>query len=263
MHPEPDFAPACRGLRDEIIEYYRDRAEAIDDEAGMRTLDTNSTLVPRRARLLLELVARRSGRDSIAELEIADLGCGFGAMSLYFASAGARVTGIDPNQDRFQVGARVAGRLGLQASFRRGWVEEMPLADEAFDLVVLNNSLCYLTDRSDRRRALKHALRIARPGAWLVMRNPSLGFPIDPFTGLPFVHQIPAPLARPFLRLTARGRTRSEVRLISAGAARRELRRAGFSEVRVEREVSGRRPSRYQHLTGRRPEEPQGQAPSA
>jgi hypothetical protein len=46
------------------------------------------------------------------------------------------------------------------------------------------------------------------------------------------------------------------VRLLSAGAARRELRRAGFEQVRLERGVTGWRPGRYQHLTGRRPERP-------
>jgi SAM-dependent methyltransferase len=258
-----DFAPACRGLRDEIIEHYRDRGEAIDDEAGLRTLDTNSTLVPQRARLLIDLLARRGALDSVAGLDVADLGCGFGAISLYFASAGARVTGIDPNHERFQVGAAVAERLGLAAGFRRGWVEQAPLPDSAYDLVVLNNSLCYVTDRADRRRALAQALRICRPGGWVVIRNPSLGAPIDPFTGLPLVHQLPAPLARPLLRLTARGRNRSRVRLLSAGAARRELRRAGFERVRLERGVTGWRPGRYQHLTGRRPERPGEPAPSA
>jgi ubiquinone/menaquinone biosynthesis C-methylase UbiE len=250
---EPNFAPACRALRGEVIEYYRDRGEAIDDDAGLRTLATNSTLVPQRARLLMELLARRRGENSIEGLKLADLGCGFGAMSLYFATAGARVTGMDPNEGRFQVGARVARSLGLDATFKRGWVEEMPLDDADFDLVVLNNSLCYLTDRSDRRRALEHVLRICRPGARLAMRNPSLASPIDPFTGLPLVHQLPAPLARPILKLTPRGRSRSTVRMMSAAAAKRELRRAGFEEVRFERDSSERRPARYQHLTARRP----------
>jgi SAM-dependent methyltransferase len=256
VHPERDFAPICRCLRDEIIEHYRDRGEAIDDAAGLRTLDTNSTLVPQRARLLIELFSLRSGRDSVEGLEVADLGCGFGAISLYLACLGARVTGIDPNEERFQVGARVAAKFGLEASYRRGWIEEMPLADASFDLIVLNNSLCYLSDRSDRRRALVHTLRICRPGARLVMRNPSRSSPLDPFTGLPLVHQVPTLLSRPVLRLTPRGRTRSKVRLVSAATARRELRRAGFVEVRSERGVPGRWPPRYQHLTGRRPEAP-------
>jgi ubiquinone/menaquinone biosynthesis C-methylase UbiE len=259
MYAERSFAPVCRALRDEIVEHYRARGERIDDEAGLRTLDTNSTLVPQRGRLLVELLAGRRGGDSLEGLVLGDLGCGFGAMSLYFAHLGARVVGVDPNAERFVVGARVAERLGLPASFRRGWAEELPLGDSSLDLVVFNNSLCYVTDRSDRRRALEHALRVCRPGGWLAMRNPSIAAPVDPFTGLPLVHQLPAPLAGALLRFTARGRGRSRVRLMSAGAARRELRRAGFEQVRIERPPAERRPIRYQHLTAHRPRD--GSAP--
>jgi SAM-dependent methyltransferase len=259
MYSDRDFTPVCRALRDEIVEHYRARGERIDDDAGLRTLDTNSTLVPERGRMLLELIARRSGRDSVEGLAVGDVGCGFGAISLYFANLGARVVGVDPNAERFAVGARVAARLGLPASFRRGWAEELPLDDASLDLVVFNNSLCYVTDRADRRRALEHALRACRPGARLAMRNPSLAAPLDPFTGLPLVHQLPPLLAKPVLNLTSRGRNRSRVRLMSALAARRELRRAGFEEVRIERPPAERRPIRYQHLTARRPVE--GSAP--
>ena len=249
----PDFNPISRALRGEIIEHYRSLGEAIDDEAGLRTLDTNSTLVPQRAELLLGLIGRFSGSGSIEGLDVADLGCGFGAISLYFANLGARVTGIDPKPERLEVGAEVAGRLGLDASFKRGWIEEAPLPDAAFDIVVLNNSFCYLTERSDRSRALRQALRISRPGGGVVMRNPTLGSPVDPFTGLPLVHQLPSAITEPVLRFVRSNGNRSKVRLKTGAGARRELRRAGFAEVRLERGLAERRPGRYQHLTGRRP----------
>jgi SAM-dependent methyltransferase len=249
----PDFTRIHRSLRGRIIEHYRDRGEPIDDDLGRRTLDTNSTLVPQRAGLLIDLVSRRLGRDSVRGLDVADLGCGFGAISLYFAAAGAHVRGVDPNDERFAVGAEVAREMRLDASFQRGWIEALPLEDSSFDLIVINNSFCYLTVRTDRRCALEHVLRVGRPGARLVMRNPGLGSPLDPFTGLPLVHQVPEPFAKPFLRLTERGRTRSKVRLMSAAAAKRELEEAGFDEVHIERSVGERRPARYQHLTAKRP----------
>lgn len=257
IHPvdrKRQFARISRELRRGIIEHYRERGEAIDDESGLRTLDTNSILVPERAELLIELHERRSGSASIEGMRVADLGCGFGAISLYLASLGASVVGVDPKEERFEVSAEIAADQGLAASFQRGWAEELPLPDAEFDLVVINNSLCYLTGRSDRRRALEHVWRISRPGARIVMRNPSRGALLDPFTGLPLVHQVPAALAAPALKLSRRGANRSEVRLMFSRAARRELRRAGFDEVRVERVRSERRPARYQHLTARRPD---------
>jgi SAM-dependent methyltransferase len=251
VYRERNFARVARALRDEIIVHFRVRPEPIDDEAGLVTLDTNSTLVPDRARLLLDLYTRRTERDSIEGLEIADLGCGFGAMSLYFATAGATVSGVDTNRARLRVGAELAERFRLPAAFERGWLEEMALPDSHFDLAVMNNSLCYITDRDDRRRALANTLRILKPGGWLVLRDPSRLSPVDPFTGMPLIHQLPRPLAGAVLRLSARGRDRSRVWLMSPRSARRALRRAGFEQIRSERGVPGRR---YLHLTARRPE---------
>ena len=249
---ERRYAEVARALRDEIIDHYRDRGESLDTPAGRRTLDTNTTLAAQRGELLLRLLARCGGPAELRGLRVADLGCGFGALSLYLATAGADVTGIDPNVERQRVGARVAERLRLAATFRRGWLEDLVLPDAAFDIAVLNNSLCYIVARDERRRALQHTLRILVPGGWLVMRNPARMAPLDPFTGLPFVHQISPHLSARILR--RRERPRSTVRLKTAGAASRELRREGFTSVRRQRiDQAWWLPPRYQHHTARRP----------
>jgi SAM-dependent methyltransferase len=254
MTVEQRFAPVAHELRDGIIEHYRDRGQRLDTEAGLRTLDTNSTLAPRRAGVLLEVLAAGGGPADVAGLRIADLGCGFGALSLYFAAAGAEVVGIDPHRARSAVSADIARRLSLAATFQLGWIDDLVLPSESFDLAVLNNSLCYIVPRAQRRRAMHHMLRILAPGGWVVMTNPSRAAPTDPFTGMPLIHQLPPGLAR---RLT-RGRTppRSHVRLLTAAGASRELRRAGFTSVRSHR-VGGRSwiPSRYVHHAARRPPE--------
>jgi len=250
---ERRFAPVARALRDGIIEHYHDRGESLDSVAGRRTLDTNSILAPERAILLMRILERRGGPTSLEGLRVADLGCGFGSLSLVFAVAGASVVGVDPNIDRASVSGAIAHHLGLDAQFRRGWAEDLVLDDESVDLVVLNNSLCYVTGRSERRRALRHAWRVLGRGGWALLRNPSRMAPVDPFTGLPLVHQLPPSLAR---RLVAR-RTprRSDVRLVTGGGAVRELKRAGFSDVRVERiDQPWWRPPRYQHHSGRKTE---------
>ena len=230
---ERRFAEVARALRDEIIEHYRDRGERLDTPAGRRTLDTNTTLAAQRGELLMALLAQRGGPTDLRGLSVIDLGCGFGALSLYLATAGAEVLAIDPKDERQAVGARVAARLRLPATFRRGWLEDLVVAGEQFDLAVLNNSLCYIVARRERRRALDHTLRVLVPGGWLVMRNPARMAPLDPFTGLPFVHQIPPQIAARLLR--RRRPSRSGVRLLTAGAASRELGRAGFTSVRRQR----------------------------
>lgn len=246
------FAEVARALREEVVEHYRERGEDIDTPAGRRTLDTNTTLAARRGALLLELIARGGGPPDVAGLRVVDLGCGFGALALYLATAGAEVVGVDPNADRQQVAVRVAERLRLPATFRRGWLEDLVLPDASFDVAVLNNSLCYLVPRTERLRALRHVRRVLRPDGVLVTRNPARTAPLDPFTGLPLVHQLPPRVAARLLR--HRTPPRSPVRLLTAGAASRELRRAGFTAVRAER--VGQRwwlPPRYQHHVARAP----------
>ncbi len=252
IDPEARFAPIAHALRDHIIEHYRDRGQSLHDEAGLRTLDTNSTLTAQRAELLLSALARAGTPVDPEGLRVVDLGCGFGALSVYFAARGASVVGIDPNGERLGVGTAVAREFGLDATFRRGWLEDLVLPDESFDLAVLNNSFCYLVRRSDRRRALANVYRVLAPGGHAVLRNPSRSAPLDPFTGLPLVHQLPPSVAQRIL--SRRRRPRSPVRLRTAGGLTRELRRAEFDHVRAVRVDGTRwRPPRYQHHVARRP----------
>jgi hypothetical protein len=90
-----------------------------------------------------------------------------------------------------------------------------------------------------------------------VIRNPNRWHPRDQFTGLPLITLLPA---RAATRLSGRlGRPRSEVRLVSPLEAKRELRRAGFTDVTLAASPASRWPefmkpiARYQHLVARRP----------
>jgi SAM-dependent methyltransferase len=245
------YARVTRALRAAVIEHYSTRGKPLDDPRGLRTLDTNSTLAPVRANLLLDLLARR-GTSSVEGLDLVDLGCGFGSLSLCLAAVGARVIGIDPHAERLAVAASVARALELTAEFRSGSMEAMLLADQSVDVAVMNNSLCYVTKGEDRRRSLAHALRVLRPGGWLVIRDPARGSPIDPFSGLPLVHQIPLEISARLPRRIVRNR--SSVRLYSRPAQKRELRSAGFVAVKSERlSVERLKPRRYQHFTASRP----------
>jgi ubiquinone/menaquinone biosynthesis C-methylase UbiE len=153
------------------------------------------------------------------------------------------------------VGRAVAAEYGLDLEFEVGRAERLDLPDESFDLVVMNNSLCYIASADARAAALGEALRVLEPGGWLVTRNPNRAHPIDQFTGLPAVHWLPPRAAS---RVAARlGRPRSSVTLTGPWAAYRELRKAGFEGVRQEPSGPGRPRAylrwvaRYQHLTAR------------
>ncbi len=249
----PAFAAIAHDLRDGLIEHYERRRESLDTAAGLVTLDTNSMLAARRGRLLLRLLAE-DGAGSIAGRRVLDLGAGFGALALYCAHLGAEVVAVDPNGQRLAVSLEIAERRGLAVSPVIAHAQSLPLADASVDLVIANNSLCYIVERDAHRLALSEMLRVLRPGGRLIVRNPNRLHPRDPFTGLPLLGLLaPGAADRAF---GAIGRHRSHVRLYSPGGAVRLLRRAGFSQVRW-RGQPGHRRSRiaaYHHVLARRPD---------
>jgi SAM-dependent methyltransferase len=255
MSSEIPFEPIVPALRAEIVEFFAARKQSLDDDSGRRTLDTNSTLAARRADMLISPFLARSGHSRLEGLRLADLGCGFGSISLALAARKARVVGVDPNVERMRVGAELASRFGLPAAFHAGTLEEPGLPPASFDLVVVNNAFCYVVDRDARARALESILAALAPGGWLIMRDPNRAHPRDVFTGLPLVHRLP-PRAADSL-LSRIGIHRSRVRVTTPRAARRELRRAGFERVRYD--GAGSRPrwldrlAGHHHISGQRP----------
>jgi SAM-dependent methyltransferase len=249
----PAFAAIAQELRDGIIEYYESRSERIDTPAGVVTLDTNSILAAGRGRLLLRLLAEQ-GAGPIVGRRVLDLGAGFGALALYFAHLGAEVVAVDPNEQRLAVAVAIAARRGLPISGVTAHAQSLPLSDASVDLLVANNSLCYIVERPTRLLALQEIRRVLRPNGWLVIRNPNRLHPRDQFTGLPLLALLTPSLARRIA--SALGRHRSDVRLQSPGGAVRALRRAGFSEVSWQPHPvrrPGARFAAYQHVLARRP----------
>lgn len=248
----PAFAGLAHELRDRIVEHYERRGERLDTPAGVMTLDTNSVLAPGRGRLLLRLLAQE-GMGSIAGLRVLDLGAGFGALSLYFAHLGAEVVAVDPNAERMRVAEAIARRHDLSLSIATAHAQALPFPDASFDLVVANNSLCYLVGEQVHDEAVREIHRVLRPGGWMVMRNPNRLHPRDQFTSLPLLPLLPPALAHRTTR--ALGRHRSHVQLRSPGAAVRTLRRAGFAHARWRPQPGGGFGDRfagYHHVLARR-----------
>lgn len=253
-----DFAPIADSLRAEVERFYRERDESLSGPAGINTLETNSGFVERRGEPLLEILRLHGGVDSIAGLRLLDLGCGFGALSVFFAARGATVTGIDPNEERLTVGRAVAAEHGLPVELHQGRLQALALQDASFDLAVQNNVLCYVVPRDERGAALAETLRVLEPGGSLVVRNPNRWNPLDQFTGLPLIQLLPPAGANRTAALL--GRSRSKVRITSSPEAVRELRGAGFTDVRHASPPNRKWPAllkafaRYQHLIARRPD---------
>jgi 2-polyprenyl-3-methyl-5-hydroxy-6-metoxy-1,4-benzoquinol methylase len=261
------FEPVEASLRRELVEYYRESGERLTVGSWHVTLETNSVLVERRAEPLLEMLCRELDRPTLRGLRVIDLGCGFGALAVYFASHGASVRGIDPNGRRIVVGQRVAAFHGLDVQLGVGRMEGIESDDARFDLAIQNNSLCYVVDPRDRIRALMEARRVLRPGGLLLIRNPNRLAPVDQFTGLPLLHLLPPGGAQRTARLLRRNR--SNVRLLSNHGAVAEVRRAGFERVRAVSSPASSWPgwlqrfARYQHVMAMRPAQAPTPRPAA
>jgi ubiquinone/menaquinone biosynthesis C-methylase UbiE len=99
----------------------------------------------------------RSGMD------VLDAGCGVGSIALDLAPmiAPGRVTGIDPDAGQIDAARRSASERGIEnAEFQTGSVNELPFAEESFDVVYANAVLIYVRDPI---RALAEFRRVLRP----------------------------------------------------------------------------------------------------
>lgn len=99
-------------------------------------------------------------------MEILDVGCGTGNLSLELARLGVRVTGIDVSEPMLAKARYKAEREGLPVKFYRADARKLPFNDGTFDAVV---SLTALEFVPDLREALEEAYRVLKPGGRLVV----------------------------------------------------------------------------------------------
>lgn len=100
-------------------------------------------------------------------LEVADLGCGDGALTLEIARWAGRVVAVDPDPitlDRARAAATGAG--GADVTWTRADLGALPFGDASFDLALLSQVLHGL---EDPRAAVVEAARITRPGGTVLV----------------------------------------------------------------------------------------------
>jgi SAM-dependent methyltransferase len=105
------------------------------------------------------LVSARAGVG--AGQRVLDVACGTGVLAREAhrrTDGSGGVTGLDPHPGMLAV----AGRITPEVEWREGVAEDLPFEDDTFDHVVSQFGLMFFPDR---RRALREALRVAKPGA--------------------------------------------------------------------------------------------------
>ena len=95
-------------------------------------------------------------------LDVADLGCGEGYLTVEAARFAKRVVAIDRSEAVLaRARERVAGRRLKNIEWRKGELEHLPLEDDSVDVALLSQALHHA---ADPKKALAEAVRIVRPG---------------------------------------------------------------------------------------------------
>lgn len=172
-----------------------------DAPAYKEFLDAGGANAANQARQILDTTRPfRAGSD--ADIDVLDVGCGYGYVAVELARRCRRVVGIEPSPFLAGAARRVVALSGLSnVELRPDSVEQLD-DSSAFDLVVLDNVLEHLP-RQDH--ALSLIVRALRPGGLLYIVVPNKLWPIEVHYFLPFLSYLPLPLANRYLRLSGRG----------------------------------------------------------
>ena len=101
-------------------------------------------------------------------VELLDVACGAGQLSLIAARAGARVTGCDISTNWLVQARRSAAAEGLTVVFEEGDAEALPYGNATFDAVV---SLIGAMFAPRPERVAAELTRVCRPGGIIAMAN--------------------------------------------------------------------------------------------
>lgn len=114
-----------------------------------------------------------------SEMNLLDIGCGPGTITLGLAKAVApgSVMGIDHDRTHVRAARSLAGDRGqANVSFRRASVFALPLADDTFDVVFENDVFVHLSDRA--ADAAREAFRVTKPRGLFAARDADAGHAI-------------------------------------------------------------------------------------
>ncbi len=103
-----------------------------------------------------------------AGLEVLDVACGTGNLAIPAARTGARITGVDIAENLLEQARQRADAAELRVDFRYGDAEQLPFADNSFDVVVSMYGAMF----APRPEVVAAELvRVVRPSGLIAMAN--------------------------------------------------------------------------------------------
>lgn len=151
-----DAAATVRADEARLQEVLRLRRENFDAHTGPDTRDGRQ-LVPGRSWAAWS----RALGHLMPPLDVADIGCGEGYLTIEAAQWARQVTAIDRSPDVLARAKALAARRRVSnVTWKRGEMEKLPLPDASVDLAVLSQALHHA---SEPALALAEATRVVRP----------------------------------------------------------------------------------------------------
>ena len=103
----------------------------------------------------------------LPEIEVADLGCGEGYLTIEASRFAKRVIAVDRSDAVLERARESAKRRGVKnVEWKRGEIEKLPIKDASVDVALLSQALHHADDPAT---ALAEAARILRPGGRVVL----------------------------------------------------------------------------------------------
>ena len=152
-----------------------EREEAFHDKWAT-SVDVDSILVDEsfescttpEGRQIKEWLGDLSGKSLL------DLGSGLGEGAVYFAKQGANVTAADLSGEMLEVVKRLATLHNVTVATQKCPADDIPVADNTFDVVYSGNLLHHV----DIASTLKEAHRVLKPGGIAVFTDPLVHNPL-------------------------------------------------------------------------------------
>jgi len=104
---------------------------------------------------------------------VLDLGCGFGSTTSSLSlTHGVQCIGVDHDSEM----VNIAKRLFPACEYHIANAERLPFPNEAFDTVILRDSLHHLHGEADFPRVRSEILRVSKRNARLIILDPTVNF---------------------------------------------------------------------------------------